>query len=117
MISKTQRKQIRRQARVRRIKARVRGTLVRPRLVASRTNTGMYVQLINDETGKTLISLWDRKLKGKNKTERAKLAGSKVAELALKKGIKAAVFDRAGRAYHGRVAAVAQGARAAGLKL
>lgn len=116
MISKTERTGYLRRARVRRIRARVVGTSARPRLVASRTNTGMYVQLIDDSVGKTIVAVYDRGLKG-NKTERATLAGTKLAELALKKGIKQAVFDRAGRQYHGRVAAVAEGARKAGLAL
>lgn len=116
MISKTQRKQTIRASRVRRIRSRVVGSAVRPRLVASRTNTGMYVQLIDDAKGQTLVAVVDRTLTGKNKTERAIAAGTKLAELALKKGIKQAVFDRAGRDYHGRIAAVADAARKAGLE-
>jgi len=116
MISKTQRKQTIRTSRVRRIRSRVVGTAVRPRLVASRSNTGMFVQLIDDAKGATLVSVSDRKLGGKTKMDRATAAGTKLAELAIKKGIKQVVFDRAGRAYHGRIAAVAEGARKAGLK-
>ena len=116
MISKTQRKQTIRAARVRRIRARLVGSATRPRLVASRSNTGVYLQLIDDAKGTTLVAVSDRKLAGKTKTDRAMAAGKQLAEQALKKGIKQVVFDRAGYAYHGRIAAVAEAARKAGLK-
>jgi large subunit ribosomal protein L18 len=116
MISKTAQKQMIRRSRVRRIRARLAGTTERPRLVASRSNTGMYLQLIDDSKGATLVAVNDHGLKGKNKTERATLAATQLAEQAIKKGIKQVVFDRAGYAYHGRIAAVADAARKAGLK-
>lgn len=110
-------KQQKHRARVRRIRSKVVGSAKRPRLVASRSNAGMYVQLIDDTSGKTLFAIKDSDLKGSNKTERAFAAGKSLAEQAVKKGISQAVFDRAGFAYHGRVAAVAEGARKGGLRV
>jgi large subunit ribosomal protein L18 len=106
-----------REARRRRIRARVTGTTARPRLTVSRSNTGVYLQLVDDTKKATIVAVNDRGLSGKNKTERAKLAGKKLAELARKKNISAVVFDRAGFRYHGRIAAVAEGAREGGLTL
>lgn len=117
MISMAQQRRSRRTARHRRVRSRVSGTAERPRLAVFRSNTGVYLQLIDDVAGKTLLSVRDRGLDGKGKTERAEAAGKKVAELATKKGITAAVFDRGGFRFHGRVAAVAAGARAGGLKV
>ncbi|MFO0704471.1 MAG: 50S ribosomal protein L18 [Candidatus Andersenbacteria bacterium] len=116
MISKSAQKQHTRLARVRRIRSRLVGSASRPRLVASRSNTGMYLQLIDDAKGVTLLAVRDQEFKKKTKTERAAAAATQLAEQALKKGIKQVVFDRAGRAYHGRIAAVAEAARKAGLK-
>ncbi|MFO0702870.1 MAG: 50S ribosomal protein L18 [Candidatus Andersenbacteria bacterium] len=104
-------------ARRRRVRARVHGTAARPRLAVYRSNTGVCLQLIDDTVGKTLVAVYDRGLTGKGKRARAEAAGKKVAELAGKQGIKAAVFDRGGFRYHGRIAAVADGARAGGLKV
>jgi large subunit ribosomal protein L18 len=106
-----------RQARRRRIRARITGTTARPRLTVSRSNTGVYIQIIDDAKKATIVAVHDRGLAGKNKLERAKLAGKKIAELARKKNISAVVFDRAGFRYHGRIAAVADGAREGGLTL
>ena len=117
MISNSAKSKLRKLARVRRIRAKVLGTASRPRMVASRSNTSMYVQLIDDAAGKTLLAMTDRKQKGSNKTERAHATGMAMAEQAIKKGIKSVVFDRAGNAYHGRVAALADGARKGGLTL
>jgi large subunit ribosomal protein L18 len=117
MMQIAEQRRTRRVVRRRRVRARVRGTAVRPRLAVYRSNTGVYLQLIDDAAGKTLLALHDRSLSGKGKAERAEAAGKKVAELAAKQGIKAVVFDRGGFRYHGRVAAVAAGARAGGLKV
>jgi len=117
MISMAEQRRSRRTARHRRVRSRVSGTAARPRLAVYRSNTGVYLQLIDDATGKTLLAVRDTGLAGKGKTGRAEAAGKKVAELATKQGIKAAVFDRGGFRYHGRVAAVAAGARAGGLKV
>ncbi len=113
-------KRNRRRARVR---ARVSGTAARPRLSVFRSLRGMFVQLIDDVSGKTLASVNSKKI-GKGdagertgKTAEAYLMGKALASLALEKKIASAVFDRAGYSYHGRVAAVADGARDGGLTI
>ena len=112
-------KQQKKQRRHKRIRAKIVGTNNCPRLSVFRSNRHIYVQLINDQKGRTLISLSDLKIKtakGRgNKTEVAAEIGKQVAKMALKKKIKKIVFDRAGYKYHGRVKAVAEGARQAGL--
>ncbi len=102
--------------RSRRIRGKVAGTAERPRLCVTRSNKLLAVQIIDDDAGKTLTSL----ATPKNKTANVALAtelGKSIAKKAAEIGIKAVVFDRGGRVYHGRVAAVAQGAREGGLKL
>ena len=110
---------LRRHARVRKNLA---GTADRPRLSIFRSLSGIYAQVIDDAQGATLVSassvdkdLRDE-LKGKNKTEQAKLVGEAVAKRAKSKGIEAVVFDRGGFRYTGRVKALADGARAGGLQ-
>lgn len=102
------------------VRARVFGTSARPRLSVYRSNKGIFVQIIDDEKGRTLVGLSDRKLKasgsGKTKAERAKTAGLKVAEMAKEQKIKKVVLDRGGYKYHGRVKAVAEGGREGGLE-
>ena len=107
-----------------RIKNRVRkiisGTESQPRLSVFRSNKEIYAQLIDDVTGKTIISSSSTekeisKLKG-NKTETASVVGKKLAEKAVSKGIKQVSFDRSGYLYHGRVKSLADGAREGGLK-
>jgi large subunit ribosomal protein L18 len=105
----------------RRVRARVAGTPTRPRLAVFRSLSHMYAQVIDDEVGRTLASASTlepalRSERQGNKTEQAKLVGRTVAERALAKGIETVVFDRGGFLYHGRVAAVADAAREAGLK-
>ena len=109
-------------ARRKKIKQRVRknvsGTPERPRLSVYRSNTGMYAQIINDEDGRTLVSassLKDKKANGIPKIEQAKLVGQAIAEKAKAAGIEKVVFDRNGYLYHGRVKALADAAREAGL--
>jgi large subunit ribosomal protein L18 len=80
-----------------------------------RSSKGVTLQLIDDATGKTLLAAESPKKKKGTKTEAAKEAGLLLAKAALKKGITKAVFDRGGYAYHGRVKAVADGAREGGL--
>ncbi len=114
---KTAKKLLNRQRRKVRIRAIVKGTAERPRLVVSRSNSKHFLQLIDDETGVTLVSVSDIKDKGKEtKTEAAKKLGQKIAELAQAKKITDIVFDRNGYRYHGRVKAIAEGAREGGLK-
>jgi large subunit ribosomal protein L18 len=93
------------------------GTTVRPRLNVFRSNTGIYAQIINDETHHTLVSAstLELEIKGAN-TEAAKAVGALVAKKALEAGITKVVFDRGGYIYHGRVKALAEAAREAGLE-
>lgn len=99
-----------------RTKARMSGTAERPRLVVFRSLRFMHAQMVDDSTGKTLFAAHDMKAKGANKTERASLVGKQIAEEAKKAGVNACVFDRNGYRYHGRVKAVADAAREAGLQ-
>ena len=101
-----------------RIRAKIKGRTVRPRLSVFRSNRCIYAQIINDEKGETLVAASEADLKtdGKSaKTNRAMLIGKILAQKALKKGIKKAVFDRGSYKYHGRIKALAEGAREGGL--
>ncbi|MCX7878770.1 MAG: 50S ribosomal protein L18 [Ignavibacteria bacterium] len=105
------------------IKKKISGTPERPRLVVFRSLNNIYAQLIDDTTGKTLVSVstLSKDVKGslkdkKRKTDQSVLVGKRIAELALQKGIKKVVFDRNGYLYHGRVKAVADSAREGGLE-
>jgi large subunit ribosomal protein L18 len=104
---------VRRQGRIR---ARITGTTERPRLAIFKSNRYIYAQLINDETGTTLASADSRTMKAKSMQERAKEVGLAIAEAAKAKGVEKAVFDRGGFRYQGAVAALADGARGAGLQ-
>ena len=105
------------------IRKRVAGDTERPRLTVFRSATHIYAQIINDETGKTLCqaSTVDKairdSLKDKKKSDAAKEVGKAIAEREKKDGVAAVVFDRNGFRYHGRIAAVADGAREGGLSL
>jgi len=101
-----------------RIRKKVRGTSELPRLSIYRSNTDMYAQLINDDAAHTILAMNSRKLTIANgsKSERAKETGRKIAEAAIAAGIKQVVFDRNGFLYHGRVKALAEGAREGGLQ-
>ncbi|MCX6166589.1 MAG: 50S ribosomal protein L18 [Sphingobacteriales bacterium] len=100
------------------IRKRLSGSAERPRLSVYRSNKGIYAQIIDDNTGKTIVSASsitkDFSAKG-NKSEQSKAVGKAVAEKALAAGIKQVVFDRNGYLYHGRVQSLAEGAREAGL--
>ena len=101
-----------------RVRKKVQGTTARPRLSVFRSNTGIYAQIIDDEAGRTLVStssLKDKKATGVPKIEQAKLVGTAIAEKAKAAGIEKVVFDRNGYLYHGRVKALAEAAREAGL--
>ena len=110
------RARLRRQARVRK---KVSGTSERPRLVVTRSSKHITAQVVDDAVGKTLAyaSSMEGDLRSEHgdKTEKAKLVGGRVAERAKAAGIDGVVFDRAGNKYHGRIAALADGARAGGL--
>lgn len=100
-----------------RIRKNLSGTENTPRLNVFRSNTNMYAQIINDETGETLVSASSLEMElNKCDTETSKKVGAEVAKRALEKGIKSVVFDRGGYAYHGRVKALADAAREAGLE-
>ena len=108
-----------RQRRHRRVRGRVEGTAERPRLSVFRSNVGIYAQLVDDLEAKTLASAGWQHLKKSfqgNKTEQAKEVGRLLAQNAKQAGIETCVFDRGGYLYHGRVKALAEGAREGGLK-
>ncbi|PIQ77938.1 50S ribosomal protein L18 [Candidatus Peregrinibacteria bacterium CG11_big_fil_rev_8_21_14_0_20_41_10] len=101
--------------RKRRIRSRIHGTAVRPRLVVYRSNRNLSVQLIDDDKGVTLVSASNMKAK-ENNVEAAKVVGTEVAKKALEKKITTCVFDRNGYNYHGKVKALADAARENGLQ-
>ena len=99
-----------------RVRNKISGTAARPRLSVFRSNKQIYVQVINDETGTTIVSASSLGLDKMPKKEQAAMVGEKVAKLAIEAGITEVVFDRNGYLYHGRVQEVAEGARKGGLK-
>ncbi len=107
----------RRLRRRRRVRARVTGSAARPRLSVYRSNRGVFAQLVDDDRGHTLTAVnWiEPELRGLAASEQAKRAGELLAERAKVAGIKSCVFDRGGYQYHGRVKALAEGAREGGL--
>ncbi|UGS38252.1 50S ribosomal protein L18 [Capillimicrobium parvum] len=112
-------KEARRLKRRRRVRAKVVGTATRPRLAVFRSNRGVFVQLIDDEAGRTIAAAqWtEAGVRDLDRTEQATRIGALIAERAKAAGIEQAVFDRGGYQYHGRVKAVADGAREAGLAI
>jgi len=104
-----------------RVRKNVSGTAVRPRLVVSRSSRHVFVQVVDDTLGKTVASAStmepDVRTFDGDKTAKAKRVGELVAERAKAAGVEAVVFDRGGNKYHGRVAAIADGAREGGLSL
>jgi large subunit ribosomal protein L18 len=109
----------RRLKRRRRVRAKIHGTASRPRISVFRSNRGIFAQLIDDETGRTLAAVnWtEAPLRDLKPMEQATRAGALLAERAKAAGVETAVFDRGGYQYHGRVKALADGAREAGLAL
>lgn len=104
-----------------RIRKRISGTGERPRMSVFRSNKQIYVQLVNDLTGETLVSASSKnkevaEKKNVNKSEQARLVGKLLAERSLAKGINSVVFDRNGYLYHGRIKVLAESAREGGLK-
>ena len=101
----------------RRVRARIRGSAERPRLSVYRSNRGVFAQLIDDDSARTLagVSWTEDELRGLGALEQAKRAGELLAERAKAAGIETCVFDRGGYRYHGRVKALAEGAREGGL--
>jgi large subunit ribosomal protein L18 len=114
--AKKQASRVRRQIRVRK---KINGTAERPRLVVTKSARHLFVQVIDDVAGKTLVSAstMEADLRGAevNKTDKAKTVGSLIADRAKAAGIDSVVFDRAGNKYHGRIAALADAAREGGL--
>lgn len=108
----------RRQRRRYRVRAKVSGTAERPRLSVYRSNRGVFAQLIDDVEGRTVAAAnWtEPELRELERTEQAKKAGELLAERAKKAGVERCVFDRSGYRYHGRVKALAEGAREGGLE-
>jgi len=100
------------------VRNKISGTKERPRLSVFRSNKGLFVQVIDDENGKTLASASTKELgeKAKLNQEDSKNVGKKIAEKALASGIQSIVFDRNGYLYHGNIKALAEGAREGGLK-
>jgi len=107
-----------RERRHRRVRGKVSGTSERPRLAVFRSNRGIFAQLVDDGSGRTLAGASWVALKGfkGDKSAQAKEVGKQVAAAAKKAGIEAVVFDRGGYLYHGRVKALADGAREGGLE-
>jgi large subunit ribosomal protein L18 len=108
----------RRQRRRHRVRSKVSGTADRPRLSVYRSNKGVFAQLIDDVDGRTVAAAnWiEPELRELGRTEQAKKAGELLAERAKKAGVERCVFDRSGYRYHGRVKALAEGAREGGLE-
>ncbi len=121
MIQKKSRKDVREKKHLR-IRNRVRGTAERPRLAVFRSNSHMYVQIIDDAVGNTLVSASTveksirEELEKTNNIEAAAYLGTVIGKRAVEKGITQVVFDRGGFIYHGKVAALAEAAREAGLE-
>ena len=121
MVSKDNRSVVR-QNKHRKIRNRFSGTAERPRLAVFRSNNHMYAQIIDDTVGNTLVaaSTMDKDVKAAcektNNVDAAAQVGTAIAKKALEKGITTVVFDRGGHVYHGRVKALAEAAREAGLK-
>ena len=118
MVSKVNKNAMRLKRHVR-VRGKISGTPERPRLNVFRSNANIYAQIIDDVNGVTLVSAntLEKEFEGSTgNTEAAKKVGQLVAQRALEKGIQEVVFDRGGYVYHGRVAALAEGARESGLK-
>jgi len=104
-----------------RVRKKIAGTTARPRLVVSRSTRHLFVQIVDDSIGQTVVSASTmedtlRKDSSSDKSAKAKILGQLIAERAKEKGITTVVFDRGGNKYHGRVAALADAARASGLE-
>jgi large subunit ribosomal protein L18 len=109
--------QARRLRRRRRVRAKVQGSAERPRISVFRSNRGVFAQLIDDQSGKTIAAVnWtEAELRGLGPMDQARRVGALLAERGKAAGIDNAVFDRGGYQYHGRVKALAEGARESGL--
>jgi large subunit ribosomal protein L18 len=113
-----EKKRLHREKRRKRVRRKVAGTAQRPRLSVYRSNVHIYAQLVDDDAGNTLAAADSREIgEAENRKEAARKVGELIASRASEAGIVSVVFDRGGNKYHGRVAALAEGARSGGLKL
>ena len=111
-------KRMHREKRRKRVRRKVAGTATRPRLSVYRSNVHIYAQLIDDDAGRTLAAADSRAVgDAEDRKDAARKVGELIAGKASEAGIEAVVFDRGGNKYHGRIAALAEGAREGGLKL
>ena len=111
-------KRMHREKRHKRVRRKVAGTASRPRLSVYRSNVHIYAQLIDDDAGETLAAADSRAVgESENRKEAARKVGASIANKASEAGIETVVFDRGGNKYHGRIAALAEGAREGGLEL
>ena len=111
-------KRMHREKRRKRVRRKVAGTATRPRLSVYRSNVHIYAQLIDDDAATTLAAADSREVgEAENRKDSARKVGALIAKEASQAGIEAVVFDRGGNKYHGRIAALAEGAREGGLRL
>jgi len=111
-------KRAHREKRRKRVRRKIAGTAERPRLSVYRSNVNIYAQLIDDDAAQTLAAADSREVgEAENRKDAARKVGELIARKAKEAGIEVAVFDRGGNKYHGRIAALAEGAREGGLKL
>lgn len=114
----TEHKRQHREKRRKRVRRKVAGTAERPRLSVFRSNTHIYAQLVDDDAANTIAAADSREVgEAENRTDAARKVGELIARKAAEADIENVVFDRGGNRYHGRVAALAEGARSGGLKL
>ncbi len=111
-------KRAHRETRRKRVRRKISGTAERPRLSVYRSNVHIYAQLVDDDEGRTLVAADSREIgESENRKEAARKVGELIAKKASGAGVETVIFDRGGNRYHGRIAALAEGAREGGLKL
>jgi large subunit ribosomal protein L18 len=111
-------KRAHRETRRKRVRRKISGTAERPRLSVYRSNVHIYAQLVDDDKGRTLVAADSREIgESENRKEAARKVGELIAKKASGAGVETVIFDRGGNRYHGRIAALAEGAREGGLKL
>jgi large subunit ribosomal protein L18 len=111
-------KRAHRETRRKRVRRKISGTAERPRLSVYRSNVHIYAQLIDDDESRTLVAADSREIgESENRKEAARKVGELIAKKASGAGVETVIFDRGGNRYHGRIAALAEGAREGGLKL
>ncbi|MBI2064367.1 MAG: 50S ribosomal protein L18 [Candidatus Yanofskybacteria bacterium] len=115
-MNKNSDKKLNRSRRHRKVRAKISGTSSRPRIAVFKSNQYIYAQVVDDESGKTLLSVSDMEVKKGKKSEKALKIGETLAARMKEKGLLEAVFDRGGFKFHGRVKSVADGLRNGGIK-